>query len=92
MVRTLLRNVIDPEIGLNIVDLGLIYDIKIEDNKCFVLVTMTTIGCPMAGAIVNDMYDVLGAVGFDDLKVEVTYTPPWSPEKMTTEGRRILRI
>jgi metal-sulfur cluster biosynthetic enzyme len=92
MARMMLKNVMDPEIGLDIINLGLIYDLKVEDNKVWTLLTFTTMGCPVSGQITNDVYDVLGTLGFDDIKVDITYTPPWSPAMMTDEGKQRLGV
>jgi metal-sulfur cluster biosynthetic enzyme len=88
----LLRNVLDPEIGLNIIDLGLIYELKIEDNKCWVLMTFTTMGCPVSGSMVNGVYEALEPLGFDDIRVDTTYSPPWNPGMMTPEAKQRLGV
>lgn len=90
--RVLLKNVIDPELGLNIIDLGLVYDLKIENNQCYVLMTFTTMGCPISGALVNSVYESLQPLGFDDVKVDITYSPPWTPDKLSAEGKRRLGV
>ena len=90
--RMLLKNVIDPELGLNIIDLGLVYDLKIDQNRCHVLMTFTTMGCPISGALVNDVHEVLQPLGFDDVKVDITFSPPWTPDKLTPEGKQRLGI
>ncbi|MFZ5823564.1 MAG: metal-sulfur cluster assembly factor [Bacillota bacterium] len=89
--RTLLRNVIDPELGLNIVDLGLIYDLRIdEQNRGYVLMTFTTMGCPISGMLVDGVYEALAPLDLADVKVDITYSPPWSPELMSDEAKRRL--
>ncbi len=88
--RMLLKNVVDPELGLNIIDLGLVYELKEENNKCYVLMTFTTMGCPVSGAMVDGVYTVLEPLGFDEIKVDITFNPPWSPALMTTEGKQRL--
>jgi metal-sulfur cluster biosynthetic enzyme len=90
--RMLLRNVVDPELGLNIIDLGLVYELREENNKCWVLMTFTTMGCPMSGSLTNGVYDALEPLGYDEIKVNVTYSPPWSPAMMTDEGKQRLGI
>jgi len=90
--RELLKQVIDPEIGLNIVDLGLIYDLTIAENRAYVEFTLTTMGCPLAGPITNDIYKALEPMGLDDIKVELTFEPPWSPELISPEGKKRLGI
>lgn len=91
LARTMLRNVYDPEIGLNIVDLGLVYDLKVdEQNRCRVLMTFTTAGCPVGGHLVNEVYEALSVLDFADVKVDLTFDPPWSPQRMSPEARRQL--
>ncbi len=92
LARTMLRNVIDPEIGLSIIDLGLVYDLRVEDNKAFVRMTFTTVGCPMSGTLVNGVYEALEPLGFADIKVDLTFDPPWSPDRMTPEARKMLGV
>ncbi|BAD41927.1 metal-sulfur cluster assembly factor [Symbiobacterium thermophilum] len=91
LARTLLRNVYDPEIGLNIIDLGLVYDLQVdEQDRCRVLMTFTTAGCPVGGHLVNEVYEALTVLGFADVKVDITFDPPWSPQRMSPEARQQL--
>ena len=93
VAREALKCVIDPELGLNIVDLGLIYDLRVdENNKALVLMTFTTMGCPMGGTLVNGVYQALEPLDFADIKVDLTFSPPWSPAKMTPEGKQRLGV
>lgn len=92
LAQTMLKNVIDPELGLNIVDLGLIYELEVAENRARILMTFTTIGCPLSGTLINGVYAALDPLGFDDVKVDVTYTPAWSPDRMTAEGKQRLGI
>lgn len=83
-----LRQVIDPEINCNIVDLGLIYNITITGAKVSVVMTLTTPGCPMHESIrwgVNNA--LLNLEDVDDVEVEVVWDPPWNPSMMTEAGR-----
>lgn len=83
-----LRQVIDPELGCNIVDLGLIYHVAITGTKVSVVMTLTTPGCPMHESIrwgVNNA--LLNLEGVDDAEVEVVWDPPWHPTMMTEFGR-----
>lgn len=91
-VRLLLRQVVDPELGLNIIDLGLVYSLTIEENKVRILMTMTSPACPLSGVIVQDIHQVLAPLGFDDVDVQLTFDPPWSPDKMTAEARQRLGL
>jgi metal-sulfur cluster biosynthetic enzyme len=83
-----LRQVIDPELGCNIVDLGLVYNVAIAGTKVSVVMTLTTPGCPMHESIrwgVNNA--LLNLEGVDDAEVEVVWDPPWHPSMMTEFGR-----
>lgn len=83
-----LRQVIDPEIGCNIVDLGLIYDVAVKGAKVSVVMTLTTPGCPMHESIRwGAQRALLDLEGVDDAEVEVAWDPPWHPSMMTETGR-----
>lgn len=83
-----LRQVIDPELGCNIVDLGLIYSVNITGAKVTVEMTLTTQGCPMHESIRFGALNVLLATpGVDDAEVELVWEPPWHPSMMTERGR-----
>lgn len=83
-VSEALRTVIDPELGVNIVDLGLVYDAEVVDGRAHVLITTTTPACPL-GPYLSDAirWALLGLDGVLDVEIDVTYEPLWSPEKMT---------
>jgi len=87
-----LKTIIDPEIGENIVDLGLIYDLKVENERVEVLMTLTSFGCPLAGFFVKEIESRLRNAGFKDVKVEITFDPIWTPERMSKEVRKRLGI
>lgn len=83
-----LQQVIDPELGCNIVDLGLIYDIRFEGTKVIVLMTLTTPGCPMQESMSWGVKcALLNLDGVDDVDVDVVWDPPWHPSMMTDAGR-----
>jgi metal-sulfur cluster biosynthetic enzyme len=83
-----LREVMDPELGCNIVDLGLIYSVAIDGGKARVVMTLTAPGCPMQQTIRSGVeYALLGLEGVNEAEVEVAFDPPWSPSMMTEEGR-----
>src|SRR5918911_2627684 len=87
-VIEVLRQCYDPEIPVNIVDLGLIYDIKIQPERVDVKMTLTALGCPMAGEVMGDVRDhLLTLPGIKDAGVELVYDPPWTPERMSEEAR-----
>ncbi len=89
LVREALReNVIDPEIGINIVDLGLVYDVKIEDSTAEITMTLTTPMCPLGPYIDSEVRTALqGLPGVEDTKVNLVWTPPWDPSKMSEEAK-----
>lgn len=85
-----LRQVIDPEIGVNIVDLGLIYRIAYAESKLTITMTLTTPGCPMHDSIAEGVRNVLlGLEGVNDVDVQVVWDPPWRPSMMTDAGRQL---
>ncbi len=88
-VREQLKEVIDPELDINIVDLGLIYEVEVDDqNNVDILMTLTTPGCPLHGVfdeMVKKELRNLEEVG--EIQVELTFEPRWSPEKMSDEAR-----
>jgi metal-sulfur cluster biosynthetic enzyme len=88
-VRTVLRKVIDPEVGLNIVDLGLIYGVEISDNKLHVDLTMTTEACPMGEMILADARRTLETSLPADAEIELdlVWEPPWNPSMMSEDAR-----
>ena len=88
-----LRQIIDPEIGLNIVDLGLIYGVSITGETVNVKMTLTTPGCPMHESITMGVKNaLLGMAGIADVEVEVVWDPPWHPSLISEEGRIALRV
>jgi metal-sulfur cluster biosynthetic enzyme len=83
-----LRQVIDPEIGCNIVDLGLIYSVVITGSSVYVSMSLTTPGCPMHESIRWGAQEaLLNLEGVEDAEVEVVWDPPWHPSMMTDAGR-----
>ncbi len=83
-----LRQIVDPEIDCNIVDLGLIYGTRIEGGKVTVQMTLTTPGCPMHESIAWGVKNALCSLaGVDEAEVEVVWDPPWQPAMMSDEGR-----
>ena len=92
-VYEVLREVYDPEIPVNIVDLGLIYEIAIKPARVDVKMTLTALGCPMAGEVMADVKDhLLQLQGVEEAGVELVYDPPWSPERMSEDARWELGI
>ncbi len=84
-----LRRVVDPELGCNIVDLGLVYGVSIEGGKVAVLMTLTTAGCPMHESIrAGARHLLLTLPGVEGADVQVVWDPPWNPSMMTDYGRQ----
>ncbi|MCY0863847.1 MAG: metal-sulfur cluster assembly factor [Sulfobacillus sp.] len=90
VIREALKDVIDPELGYNIVDLGLIYGIDIKDDGVIDLVmTMTTPGCPATNYIKEGTYERLMALdGVKEANVNVVWSPPWDPSMMSDDAKR----
>lgn len=89
-VMDALRECYDPEIPVNIVDLGLVYgiDIQAEDASVNVTMTLTAIGCPMAGEVIEEVESRVKQVeNVQNCKVDLTFDPPWSPERMTEDAK-----
>ncbi|MBN8955433.1 MAG: metal-sulfur cluster assembly factor [Rhizobiales bacterium] len=93
-VRGALRGVIDPELGYNIVDLGLVYDIEVAgDNVAIITMTTTTRGCPATSYLKDGARDAAWSVpSVEFVDVKLTYEPPWTPQMMTAEAKQHLGI
>lgn len=88
-----LKQVIDPELMINIVDLGLVYDVSREEGVANVQMTLTSPACPAGPQIINQSKMALEQIdGVDEAKIELVMTPPWSPERMTDDARDQLGI
>lgn len=86
--QELLREVIDPELGVNIVDLGLVYDVRVADGVARIRMTLTTPGCPLSAYFDDAVSTSLsGAPGVNDTEVEIVWDPPWSPDMMSDAGK-----
>ncbi len=87
-----LKQCMDPEIPINIVDMGLIYGVKVSNNnKVDVKMTMTTRGCPLHDTLVSDVKRYVNKVpGVSDVNVEIVWEPAWTPEKMSEEGKKLI--
>lgn len=82
-----LRQIDDPELGLNLVDLGLIYGIEIADGVVTVRMTLTTPGCPLHETILPAVEQLVGAIdGVRDVRVDLVWDPPWTPERLSPLG------
>jgi len=87
-----LKNVFDPEIPVNVVDLGFIYDVRIDSSRVEIDMTLTIPGCPMHQILTKMVEDAVAQVeGVDEVKVNLTFEPRWSVEKITEDGKTKLR-
>jgi metal-sulfur cluster biosynthetic enzyme len=89
ILRNALTQVIDPEVGMNIVDLGLVYDIRIAADRIEVDITMTTPACPMSSMIADQVRDVIsaGVAAGTDVVVNLVWDPPWEASMMSDHAR-----
>ena len=89
-----LRAVIDPELGINIVDLGLVYDARREGAVAKVRMTMTTPACPMGPYLTDEVRNALTTMvsGIEEVEVDLVFEPRWSPAQMTEEARQFLGL
>ena len=92
-VIDIIKQCYDPEIPINIYDLGLIYNIDIQPESVHVKMTLTAQGCPAAQSIPEQVKQRIGtALGVKKVDVELTFDPPWSPQRISAEGRKKLGI
>ena len=90
-VRDALRHVNDPELGINIVDLGLVYGVEVAEGKVHVTYTLTTMGCPIGPLIEAEIQQFLAGIpGIDGVETEMVLRPPWTPEMMSEEAKAAL--
>jgi metal-sulfur cluster biosynthetic enzyme len=86
-----LRQVEDPELGMDIVELGLMYHVEVEGPRVHVTYTLTSMGCPVGPMIEEQIQQVAADVpGVEEVEAELTWSPPWSPEKMSDDAKFIL--
>ena len=92
-VRNALRQVKDPELDMNIVDLGLVYDVEIGEGDVRVSMTLTSPGCPAGPMITNDAYRVLHALdGVKDVNIDIVWEPYWTPERIDPKIRALMGL
>jgi metal-sulfur cluster biosynthetic enzyme len=90
-VEEAMKDVVDPELGINVVDLGLVYGINIDDSKNVVLdMTLTSAACPLTDVIMDQTNQALDGMA-NDVAINWVWMPPWGPDKITDEGREMLR-
>ncbi|WP_067564655.1 metal-sulfur cluster assembly factor [Nocardia acidivorans] len=87
-----MRDVVDPELGINVVDLGLVYGMQVEDGICKLDMTLTSPACPLTDVIEDQSRNALVRSGLvEDLQINWVWMPPWGPDKITDDGREQLR-
>ena len=94
IILSKLYEVIDPELNISIVDLGLVYDAKLIKNKVKVIMTLTTIGCPLFSLIESQIKDKIKELGIkeENIILDLTFDPPWTMEKMSRRAKAMLGI
>lgn len=90
-VLEVLRQVEDPELGMDIVDLGLLYEVEVEGPNVKIIYSLTSMGCPAGPLIAGDIDRAAREVeGVEDVELELTFDPPWTPDKMSEDAKFIL--
>ena len=90
-INEAMKDVVDPELGINVVDLGLLYDVMIDDANTAVLnMTLTSAACPLQDVIEDQTRAALSGIT-DDVKINWVWMPPWGPDKISDDGREQLR-
>ena len=93
VVLEALHDVFDPEIPVNVVDLGLIYGIEVDDGNVDVRMTLTFAGCGMGPYIAQQAeWRIAEIEGVEDVNVEMVFDPPWTPDQITEEGKKLLGL
>ncbi len=87
-VTDALREVIDPELGLDFVELGLIYDVEVQDSSVHVTYTLTSPGCPIGPQVSEQIEEFVGELdGVQYVQATMTFSPPWTPERMSEDAK-----
>jgi FeS assembly SUF system protein len=90
-VMKVLKECYDPEIGISLVDLGLIYDVKVDKDKVRIKMTLTTPGCPMHSMMAEDVKEKVSKIkGVKSVNIDLVFDPPWTPDKMSEEAKKML--
>ena len=90
-VTEAMKDVVDPELGINVVDLGLVYDVHVdESNNCVLDMTLTSAACPLTDVIMDQTDAALEGL-VNDVAINWVWMPPWGPDKITPDGREQLR-
>lgn len=85
-----LKDVIDPELGINVVDLGLLYGVNLDGSKCVVDMTLTSAACPLTDVIEDQAAQALNGM-VSSMRINWVWLPPWGPERITPDGREMLQ-
>ena len=86
-----MKDVVDPELGINVVDLGLVYDVHVDDDQSAVIdMTLTSAACPLTDVIEDQTRNALAPL-VNDVRINWVWMPPWGPDKITDDGREMLR-
>lgn len=88
----MLKEVNDPELHVSIIDLGLVYSVEMKKDLVTILMTLTTIGCPLFSLIEQEIYNKLHTIGLSNVKITLTFDPPWTMEKMSDKAKAKLGI
>ncbi len=87
-VEAALSNVIDPELGLDFVELGLVYGIEVDGGKVDIEFTLTSPGCPIGPQVSDQMVEFVGELeGVEEVRPRMTFTPPWTPDRMSEDAK-----
>ena len=87
-VEEALTNVIDPELGLDFVELGLVYEIEVDEGEVSVTFTLTSPGCPIGPQVADQMREYVGDLeGVEQVSTNMVFTPPWSPDRMSEDAK-----
>ena len=87
-VRDALTNVIDPELGLDFVELGLVYEVEVDDAEVHVTFTLTSPGCPIGPQVSEQIEEFVGELpGVEEVKPHMTFSPPWTPDAMSEDAK-----
>jgi metal-sulfur cluster biosynthetic enzyme len=87
-VEEALTNVIDPELGLDFVELGLVYEIEVDQSDVHITFTLTSPGCPIGPQVSEQMKEFVGELdGVDDVHPHMTFNPPWTPDMMSEDAK-----
>ncbi|KYP80836.1 metal-sulfur cluster assembly factor [Ferroacidibacillus organovorans] len=86
-----LKDVLDPEIQIDVVNLGMIYGVKIEEEKVTVRMTLTTMGCPAMEELQGDVVRKVKELGVPEVEIDLTFDPPWNKDMMSDEAKTVMR-